>query len=154
MLNHLVTFVLGEQRYALRLASVHRVLRMAEVTSLPQAPDVVVGVIDLQGEILPVLSMRKRFGLSESKISLTDQLIVADTPARRVVLIVNAVTGLIERTTEEITEAETIVPGAQYVEGIARLEDGLVFIHNLDRCFSPPEEQQLDKALTQQAGRG
>jgi purine-binding chemotaxis protein CheW len=153
MLNQFVTFVLNEQRYALPLESVQRVVRMAETTPLPKAPDIVLGVIDLRGQIVPVLSMRKRLGLPEPEPNLNDQLLVADTTTRTVALVVNLVTGVIERTAEEITDADSIVPGTQYVEGIARLEDGLLLIHNLDRFLSQQEEHQLHKVLAQQAGR-
>jgi purine-binding chemotaxis protein CheW len=74
----LVVFTLELQRYALPLARVQRVVRMMEVTPLPEAPGIVLGVIDLEGKIIPVMSMRKRFGLSEPEASLDDQLIVAD----------------------------------------------------------------------------
>jgi purine-binding chemotaxis protein CheW len=153
MLNQYVAFFLGEQQYALPLTTVERVVRMVEVTPLPKAPEVVLGVIAFQGNIIPVMSMRKRFGLLEPETSLSDQLIVADTAVRRVALVVNSVTGVLVRTVEEVTEAEKIVPGAQYVEGITRLGGGIVFIHDLEHFLSKKEEQQLDGLLAQAAGR-
>lgn len=152
MSNRLVAFILDQQRYALPLAAVRRVVRMVEVTPLPKAPEVVLGVIDVQGNILPVVSIRKRFGLAESEGSLSDQLVVADMGTRVVALVVNSVIGILEATAEEITEAQTIIPGAQYVEGIARLQGEILFIHNLDRFLSPKEEQQLDGVLALAAG--
>jgi purine-binding chemotaxis protein CheW len=154
MLNQLVAFVLGEQQYALPLRAVQRVVRIVEVTSLPKAPEIVLGVIDFQGNIIPVMNMRKRFGLPESETSLSDQLIVAETARRSVALVVNSVIGVLDRKAEEVTEAEKIVPGAQYVEGMTRLEDGILFIHDLDRFLSKKEEQQLDCLLAQGAERG
>ena len=152
MLNRLVAFILGEQQYALSLATVQRVVRMVEVTPLPKAPEVVLGVIDFQGNIIPVVSMRKRFGLAESEISLSDQLIVAQAGTLSVAVVVNSVTGVFERTAEEVTEAEKIVPGAQYLEGITRLDGGILFVHDLDRFLSKKEEQQLDGLLAQAGG--
>jgi purine-binding chemotaxis protein CheW len=152
MLNQLVAFILGEQQYALPLTTVQRVVRMVEITPLPKAPEVVLGVIDLQGNIIPVVSMRKRFGLAEPETSLTDLLIVAHAGTRSVALVVNSVTGVFERAPEEVTEAEEIVPGAQYVEGITRLEGGMLFVHDLDRFLSKKEEQQLDALLVPAAG--
>jgi purine-binding chemotaxis protein CheW len=150
-MNQLVAFILGEQQYGLPLISVQRVARMVEVTPLPKAPEVVLGVIDFQGNIIPVVSMRKRFGLAEPETSLIDQLMVANAGTRTVALVVNSVTGVLERTPEDITEAATIVPGAQYVEGITRLEGGILFVHDLDRFLSNKEEQQLDGLLAQAA---
>ena len=153
MLHQLVAFTLGEQRYALPLTTVQRVVRMVEVTPLPKAPKIVLGVIDFQGNIIPVMNMRKRFGLSEPETSLSDQLIVAETATRSVALVVNSVTGVVERPAEDLTKAEKIVPGLQYVEGITRLEDGILFIHNLEHFLSKQEEQQLDGLVAQAAGR-
>jgi purine-binding chemotaxis protein CheW len=154
MSNQLVVFILGEQQYALPLATVQRVVRMVEVTALPKAPEIVLGVIDLRGKIIPVMSMRKRFGLPEPETTLSDQLIVADTATRTVALVVNSVTGVIERTAEEVTNTERIVPGAQYVEGMISLEDGVLFIHNLDRFLAKKEERELEVLMGQAAGRG
>jgi purine-binding chemotaxis protein CheW len=113
----------------------------------------VLGVIDLQGNIIPVMSMRKRFGLPEPETSLNDQLIVADTATRSVALVVSSVTGVVERMAEEVTKTEEIVPGSQYVEGITRLDNGILFIHNLERFLSKKEEQQVEGLLAGAAGR-
>jgi purine-binding chemotaxis protein CheW len=150
--NQLVAFTLNRQPYALQLASVRQVLRMVEVTPLPKAPEIVLGVINLHGTVVPVLSIRRRVGLTEGEASLSDQLIVADTASRSVALVVDAVTGVVERTIEEITKAERIVPGAEHVEGIAKLEEGMLFIHNLDLFLSQHEESQLRDALAKGQG--
>jgi purine-binding chemotaxis protein CheW len=152
MPNQLLAFVLGEQQYALPLTTVQRVVRMVEVTPLPSAPEVVLGVIDFQGNIIPVMSMRKRFGMSDPESSLSDQLIVAAAGARRVALVVNSVIGVVERMSEEIMDTENIMPGTRYVEGMTRLEDGILFIHDLDRLLSKREEQQLDGLLARAVG--
>src|SRR5258708_37515269 len=104
MLNQLVAFILGQQQYALPLTTVQRVVRMAEVTPLPKAPEIVLGVIDFQGTIIPVMSMRKRFGLSEPETSLGDQLVVADTATPNGWLVGNSLTGGIQREGEGGTE--------------------------------------------------
>jgi purine-binding chemotaxis protein CheW len=151
-LNQLVVFTLKGQPYALRLASVQQVLRIVEVTPLPKAPKIVLGVVSLHGTVVPVLSIRRRVGLTEGETSLSDQLIVADIASGSVALVVDAVTGVVERASEEITETEKIVPGAEHVEGIAKLEEGMLFIHNLDLFLSQPEESQLHDALAKGQG--
>jgi purine-binding chemotaxis protein CheW len=153
-LNQLVAFTLNRQPYALRLASVREVLRMVEVTPLPKAPEIVLGVVSLRGAVVPVLSIRRRLGLTEREASLSDHLIVADGACRIVGLVVDVVIGVVERSTEEITEAETIVSGAQYVEGIASLDKDILFIHDLDLFLSQPEERQLHDALAKAQGTG
>ena len=152
MPNHLVAFTLDGQRYALRLASVLQVTRMVEVAPLPKAPKVVLGVLNLHGRIIPVLSLRRRFGAEDKEVRLDDQLLIADTGRRRVALVVDSVTGVLERSSYEITNAEQMMPGVEHVEGLAKLEEGILFIHNLDRFLLPEEEGELQALLTQPQG--
>ena len=76
-LNQLVVFFLNEQKYALYLPAVERVVSAIEVTPLPQAPDNVLGIINVMGKVIPVVNIRKRFGLPEREIDLSDQFIIA-----------------------------------------------------------------------------
>jgi purine-binding chemotaxis protein CheW len=147
VLNQLLAFSLDRQRYALRLGCVQRVVRAVEVTPLPKAPEIVLGVVNVQGKIIPVFNLRKRFGLRERETNLSDQLVIAHAAGRSVALVVDSVMGLLERSKDEITETEEIVPGAEHVEGVAKLHDGILFIHNLDRFLSLDEEKRLESLL-------
>jgi len=149
MLNRFLVFTVDAQQYALRLESVQRVVRMVEITPLPKAPDIVLGVINLAGSVTPVLSPRRRLGLPEKEIGLDANLIIASTATRRVALAVDSVTKLEERLSEEIVEAETVAPGTRFTTSIVNLEDGILFIHDLDRFLSGEEETQLNDLLTQ-----
>jgi purine-binding chemotaxis protein CheW len=60
-LNQLVVLTLDEQRYALHLSAVERIVRMVEITPLPKAPQIVLGVVNVQGRIVPIVNIRKRF---------------------------------------------------------------------------------------------
>lgn len=147
MENRLVVFTLGETRYALRLAAVDRVVRIVEINPLPQAPEIVAGVINMQGRIIPVINVRRRFRLAEREIALTDQLVIAHTARRPVGLVVDAVADVIEYSSNDIAAAEGVFPGLEYVEGVAKLPDGLVYIHDLDKFLSMEEGESLDKAM-------
>jgi purine-binding chemotaxis protein CheW len=69
----LVVFTLDARRYAVPLSTVERIIRAVEITPLPQAPEIVLGVINVQGRIIPVVNTRKRFRLPECDIRLSDQ---------------------------------------------------------------------------------
>ena len=105
----LVVFTLGEQRYALKLDAVERVLRAAEISPLPNTPEIVMGVINIRGQIVPVINTRRRFLLPEREISLTDLFIMARTSKRNVVLVADAVNGLVERSERDVVTAEEIL---------------------------------------------
>lgn len=145
--DSLLVLALGEGRYALPLRAVDRVVRMAAITPLPKAPDAVLGVINLQGRVIPVINMRRRFRLPEREIALTDQLVVAHTARRPVALVADAVLDVIACPPQSLVAAEDVVPGIEYVEGVVKLEDGLILIHDLDRFLSLEEEDILDRAL-------
>jgi purine-binding chemotaxis protein CheW len=143
----IVLFTLDEPRYALLLAAVERVVRAVEITPLPKAPEIVLGVINAQGRILPVLDIRKRFRLPTREISVDNRFIIARTKQRQVALVVDSVAGVHELTEREIVNAKQALPFAQYLKGVAKLEDNLVLIHDLDQFLTLDEEQVLDGTL-------
>jgi purine-binding chemotaxis protein CheW len=147
--NRLVVFTLDEQRYALHLATVERGVRMVEITPLPKAPEIVPGVINVQGRIVPVINLRRRFGLAEGEIRLSDHIILAHILKRVVAMVVDAVHGIIERSQQEVIAAEEILPGLDYLEGVTKLEGDLILIHDLGTFLSFEEEKELDAALNQ-----
>lgn len=120
---------------------------MVAITPLPKAPDIVLGVVNIQGRLIAVINMRRRFCLPEREIILTDQLVVAHTARRPVALVADAVLGVIACSAQELIAAEHIVPGVEYLTGLIKLEDGLILIHDLDKFLSLEEEDLLDHAL-------
>ena len=152
-LTQLVVFRLDEVRYALMLAVVERIVRAAQVTPLPNAPTLVLGVIDLQGRVLPVLNVRRRFRLPEREIGPADQFLIARTEWRTVVLAVDEAEGVIERSPTEIVGAAQIVPGLEQIQGVIKLDNGLVLIHDLESFLSLDETRSLDEAMSQEVAR-
>ena len=146
-LIRLVLLTVDGQTYALPLAAVDRIVRMVEVTRLPEAPDVVEGVINIQGEVVPVVSIRRRLGLAHRAVVVSDSLVVARAHARRLAIIAEAVLGVVERSADDVVSTSDIAQGIQHIEGVLKTGDGLVLIQDLDRFFSLQEERSLDLAL-------
>ncbi len=144
----LVPFLLDDHRYALHLGVVERVIPAVEITPLPKAPEIVLGLINIRGKIIPTLNIRRRFQLPERETELTDHFIIANTSKRTVALPADSVGGVIQIFEGEITEAMDILPGLEYVEGVVRLKEGLLLIHDLERFLSLDEETFLDEALS------
>jgi purine-binding chemotaxis protein CheW len=142
-----VVFTLDAQRYTLSLAHVERVIPAAYITPLPQAPAIIMGVINVQGHIIPVVNLRKRFRLAERELELTDQFIVGKTPRRTVALVVDTVLGVTDFPAHEITSGTHIVPGLGPIAGVIKTTDDVLLIHDLDSCLSLDEEHALDGAL-------
>jgi purine-binding chemotaxis protein CheW len=146
-LNRLVSFNLDDQKYALFLSAVIRIIRVVEITSLPKAPDIVLGVINMHGLIVPVLDIRKRFRLPQREIQLEHQLIVASTSKRTVALLVDFVSDVVEISEEKIIAGEHILPGMEYVEGVVKTEDDMILIHDLEQFLSLQEEKALHESM-------
>lgn len=144
--NQLVVFTLDEQRFGLALSAVDRVVRMVEIAVLPKAPEIVLGVVNVQGSVIPVVDIRKRFRLPERQLALSDQIIVAHTAQRPVALAVDAVIAVLRYPQEGMVEALQILPGIEYVEGVLKLKDGLILIHDLNQFLSLEEEESLARA--------
>ncbi len=147
--HSLVTFTLDEQRYALYLYAVERVVRAVEITNLPKAPAIVAGIINVQGRIIPVVNIRKRFGLPQREMTLGDQLIIARTKSRPIAMIVDTVIGVIEYNEEMLIPADEIVPGTKYIDGVVKLRDGMALIHDLEKFLSLKERRSLEQAMAQ-----
>lgn len=142
-----VVFRLDEQGYALYLSAVEKVARAAEITPLPKAPDVVLGVINWQGRVVPVVSLRVRFRLPSREIEPADRFIFARTSKRLVALLADSVDGVLIRAQEEVIAPDQIAPGLEFIEGVLKIEDALVLIHDLDKFLSLEEEAALESAL-------
>ena len=143
----LVLLTVDGQTYALHLEAVDRVLRMAEVTLLPGAPEVVEGVINIQGEVVTVVSIRRRLGLTRRPARVSDSLVLAHARKRRLAIIAESVLGVVERPADAVVSADDLAQGVRHIQGVLKTSDGLVLIHDLDRFFSPEEERSLDLAL-------
>lgn len=147
--TRLLVFSVDDQRFALSLASVERVVRAVAITPLPGAPEIVTGVVNVGGRIFPVVSIRRRWGLAPHRqLALTDHLILARTARRPVALLADAVIGLLEHPTSDIVRAESILADLDQVEGVVRLDGGLILVHDLDRFLSLGEEEGLARALS------
>ncbi len=137
-------FGLEDQRYALALAAVLKVIRAVELTYLPNAPDNLVGLLNMGGEIVPVLDVRKRFHLPNREIGLNDRIIVCKGAARTIAFVADVVEGVVEFAPEELDEAVHILPEMEhYIEGVGKLNDDTVLIYDLDSLFSIQEIEGL-----------
>ena len=150
--GQLVMFLLDDCRYAVRLAAVRRIVPLVDITRLPQAPDIVRGVINVEGRVIPVIDIRRRFRLPERESSLNDQIILAQAGRHAVALIVDAALGVIDAPATMIAQIDEILPGLEHVAGLVKRADGLILIHDLDTFLSLEEAEKLEGALAQTTG--
>jgi purine-binding chemotaxis protein CheW len=149
--SNFVVFLLSGQRYALPLEVVDRIVRAAEVTPLPEAPAGVLGMLDVQGSVLPVLDLRRKLGLQPEEITPSDQFLIARTSRRQVVLPIAQALGVMPLPDSGVIETSQVAPSAAPVKGVVQFADGLVLLQDVERLLSLDEEQQWIAALREEA---
>jgi purine-binding chemotaxis protein CheW len=137
----------GGQRYGLPIVDVRELVRAVAITPLPNAPAVIEGVVNVRGRIVPVLDVRARFRLPAKPLDPSDHFIVASAGPRGVILRVDRATHLALVDEASVQPPETLGPSATYVAGVAKLDGGLVLIHDLATFLSAAEATSLDEAL-------
>lgn len=142
--SHYLIFSLDDQPFALKLSSVTRVVRSVALTIPPDAPDLLMGILNLGGKMIPVLDIRSRFGLPEREMELEDRIIVCVSRGRPMAFFVNAVHGveiLSKNTLKDPQEILAGLPGT--LKGVGRWHDDTVLIYDLDALFSIPSIPEL-----------
>jgi purine-binding chemotaxis protein CheW len=143
----LLVFALDEHRFGLPAEAVMEVVRVVASAPLPSAPEIVEGVINVRGAMVPVLDVRVRFGFPGTDVEPDQHLIVARAGPRVVALRVDRALALLTIPDDAFEPVERVAPGARLVAGVARLPDGVLVIHDLERFLSLEEGARLDAAL-------
>jgi len=136
--QQLVVFDLAQEAYGVDIGTVREIIRMQDVTSVPHRPDYVSGVINLRGRITPVVDLRKRFDLADLEISRDSRIVVVDIDGDDIGMIVDAVTEVLRISTTQIEPPSTMIAagGSDYIVGIAKLEERLVLLLDLERVLT------------------
>lgn len=141
--NPHVVFVLEGQRYALALEQVERLLRAVEITPLPESFGMVCGVINLQGRVVPVLDLRRRFGLPGREIDVRDQLLVVRSGQTLIALPVDDTLGLVFEAEGEPLETGNNDSQHAYVSSVLPVGGDLVMVLDVAVLLTPSELRAL-----------
>ena len=116
-----------------------------ELTPLPDAPTFVEGAIDWRGQMLPVLSMRRRLHLQAKSIQISDKLIIVHSSRRRFALLVDAVAGVFPWLKDEYADAGEFPDGVGCIASAVKSKEGIILIHDLEMYLSEDDENILGK---------
>jgi purine-binding chemotaxis protein CheW len=133
----LVGFRLDQEEYAIAITKIQEIILMKPITRVPQVPDFIEGLINLRGSIIPIVNLRKRFGLSGQPVDEETRIIVVNIHDKTVGCIVDAVTQVMRLNRDQIQPAPLAVLAVanHYIEGLARLEERLLIILDIERLF-------------------
>ncbi|MEW6698199.1 MAG: chemotaxis protein CheW [Bacillota bacterium] len=130
--EQLVVFQLNDQQYALPINETQEIIRMAEVTRLPNTNYYVEGIINLRGTILPVISLNRRLGLPETEQNEDTRIIVVENKGNKVGMIVDSVLEVGRFTESEVEPPNMIGDNVDFLRGVVKKDDQLWLLINLD----------------------
>ncbi len=154
-LLQLVSFMVGTEEFAIPILSVQEINRMMQITRVPGSPPFIEGVINLRGKIIPVLNLRKRFGMDSVEQSNDARIIVVEVSNRVIGFTVDRVNEVLRIPADIVEPPPTMVCGvdSDYVQGVGKLDDRLLILLNLDQLFSAEELAAADAAAGKHQGK-
>jgi purine-binding chemotaxis protein CheW len=145
----LVTFKISNELYGVNIMEVREIIRNSEITPIPNSPEFVDGVITLRGEIIPIVDLSKRFNFDEIIFSEDEELlrgiVVITVEDMTIGIVIDQVNRVININTSQIQPPPQMIAGigAEYIEGVVRLEDSLLVILNIRKLFNKKELMAL-----------
>jgi purine-binding chemotaxis protein CheW len=143
-----VSFKLGSEEYGVDIAQVQEINRMVSITHVPRAPQFMEGVINLRGQLIPIIDLRARFGMPRTEHTKNTRIVVTEIGAKRVGMVVDSVSEVLRLATEHIEEAPEMITGVdtEYIRGVGKIEDRLIILLDLARIISGAEKRELESA--------
>ena len=134
--NQYFVFVLEEQCYAIALSAVEKVIRSVQITPLPDAPEIS-GLINMNGQFIPVADIRKRFHLPEREMDIHDRIIISRTSRGTVAFVVDRVQGVAGFPMEQTDESRQMFQGPEnYIDGVGKFNKNTVFVCDINKLLS------------------
>lgn len=147
VLLQLVTFSLLEEEFGLPILDVREIIRMTEITPVPNAPSFVEGVINLRGQIIPVVDLRKRFNLNATEADDDSRIIVVEIVGNILGLVVDKVAEVLRIPVDSISPPPGIVAngiGSEYIRGITNHLEKMLILIDLKKVFDLQELETLN----------
>jgi len=150
MENQIVIFELGAEHFGVDIAKVESIIKVQPITQLPHAPGFVEGVTNLRGKVLPVIDLRKRFGLSTPGIGRNSRIIVVSVDQIEVGMIVDEVSEVLTVPEGAVEAAPAIATtvDSSFIKGIAKIEERLVILLDLAQVLSSKEQTTIETIST------
>jgi len=149
--TQLVTFLLAEEEFGIPISFVKEIVRVPDITRIPKVPSFIQGVANLRGSILPIVSLRNRFGLPAEERTEDNRVIVVEVSGKLIGLVVDQVREVLRVPNEWVEPPPPIIAGVvemQYLRGVAKLKDGARLVTLLDVERAIPSENMIARPET------
>jgi purine-binding chemotaxis protein CheW len=147
--KQLISFTVGAEEYGLELLRVKEVIRMRQITWLPKAPSCVKGIINLRGDVIPIVDLRERFGLGAQEQSAMTRVIVVEVEGRMVGMVVDSASQVVRIPADQFDPPPPILGKVDrgFITAVGKLGDKLILMIDVDRILSTEEVNQIAGSL-------
>jgi len=144
-LLQLVTFTISNEEFGLDILKVQEIIRTMEITRVPRAPNFVEGIINLRGKVIPIIDLRRRFGLESKPHDSQTRIIVVEINMMVVGFVVDSVSEVLRIQSNTVEAPPAVVSGvdSEYISGVGKLEDRLLILIDLNKLLSEEEAGAL-----------
>lgn len=145
--TNLVTFRLGSGEYAIDIMQAKEIIKMEKITLIPNAPYFVEGVINLRGNIIPIIDLKKRFNLEESEGDKNTGIIIAKIEDVDMGIMIDSVSKVVSMPNSDIQPPPSMLQGIgqRYIKGVGKMEDKLLVVLDLDKLFTNEEDDSASE---------
>ena len=143
-----VSFRLGGEEYGVDISGVQEIIRMVEITHVPRAPRFMEGVINLRGQLIPIIDLRTRFGMPRCEQTKSTRIVVTEIGSKKVGIVVDAVSEVINIPLDEVENAPDMIAGVgtEYIQGVGKVNGRLVILLDLTMVMTGEEKAELESA--------
>jgi len=144
-----VSFSVGEEDYGVNIETVKEVIKVKSVTRLPKTPSFVRGVINLRGDVIPIIDLREKLGLEQQDYTEMTRVIVVDIDEKSIGMAVDSVSNVINIAQDDIKPPPPLVSGLSedYLKGVGRVGDEIIILLNIDKILTTEEKIDLSTSL-------
>lgn len=140
---HIVGFQVGRETYGVPITSLHEIVRVPEITAVPDAPDYLEGVINLRGKIVSVMDLRKRFGDKQATVRKNNRILVVEHAGRLAGLIVDSASEVLKIPADAVEAPPAVFQegGINCVTGLGKVAGRLVVLLDMSKLLAPASLQ-------------
>jgi purine-binding chemotaxis protein CheW len=145
---HIVGFQVGRETYGVPITSLHEIVRVPEITAVPDAPDYLEGVINLRGKIVSVMDLRKRFGDKQAKLNKQNRILVVEHSGKLAGLIVDSASEVLKIASEDVEAPPAAFQegGLNCVTGLGKVRGRLIVLLDMTKLLAPASLMQESAA--------
>ncbi len=142
-----VTFQLDDETYGINVMQVQEVLRYSEIAPVPGAPNYVLGIINLRGNVVTVIDTRLRFGLQPTEVTDSTRIVIIESEKQVIGILVDSVAEVVYLKTSEIDSAPNVGTdeSARFIQGVSNRDDELLILVDLDKMLTDDEWDEISR---------